>query len=363
MDQTQTVTINGRLYDAATGMPINQKIEANKPQPKVVSVDIPASRPSSQNASSIHSHMQRSKTLSRRFTKKPQQIKSPAAAPATSTANSVRVRNYQAVTKSPAISKFAPNPQQPTKARGSIQSPSPRRVMNDIAPVGHPVVAKVQKVQAQKTAVSKNAAKPIVDPMTPKHTPKSKPVHQSSQVVKNSAIEKALKNAPSKKDQKSPKKRSFFARHPRLLSVASASLALVLLGGYFTYLNMPNLSVRVAAVQAGVDASYPDYQPDGYRLSGPVAAENGKVQMTFASNSGPQGFTVTQEKSGWDSSAVADNLVAPRSNDSYVTTNERGLTIFTYNGNAAWVNKGILYTIEGDAPLSSEQIRRIATSL
>jgi hypothetical protein len=136
-----------------------------------------------------------------------------------------------------------------------------------------------------------------------------------------------------------------------------------MLGGYFTYLNMPNLSVRVAATQAGINATYPDYQPDGYRLDGAIAAQEGKVQMKFASNSGPQNYVITQEKSTWDSSAVVDNLVKPASNDSYVTTNERGLTIYTFDGNAAWVNGGILYTVGGDAPLSSEQIRRIATSL
>lgn len=45
------------------------------------------------------------------------------------------------------------------------------------------------------------------------------------------------------------------------------------------------------------------------------------------------------------------------------TTSERGLTIFTYKNNAIWVNGGILYSISGDASLSGDQIRQIATSL
>ena len=126
---------------------------------------------------------------------------------------------------------------------------------------------------------------------------------------------------------------------------------------------MPSLSVRVAAAQAGIDASYPEYRPDGYSLRGTVAYKEGEVSMQFGANAGPQEFTVTQAKSSYDSVAVLDNHVKPASGEQYTTYNERGLTIYTYDSNAAWVNGGILYTITGDAPLSGEQIRRIATSL
>lgn len=126
---------------------------------------------------------------------------------------------------------------------------------------------------------------------------------------------------------------------------------------------MPNLSVRVAAIQAGIDASYPDYRPDGYSLNGPVTYADGRVTMNFTANGGPQEFKISQSESTWDSEAVLDNYIAPRAGADYIPYTERGLTIYTYDNNAAWVNGGILYTIEGNAPLSSEQIRRIATSL
>jgi len=47
----------------------------------------------------------------------------------------------------------------------------------------------------------------------------------------------------------------------------------------------------------------------------------------------------------------------------YVTTKERGLTIYTYDSTAVWVSGGILYRIDSKAPLSGDQIRHIATSL
>lgn len=186
-------------------------------------------------------------------------------------------------------------------------------------------------------------------------------VPKPSQVIKEEAIQESMAKAPSHaashKQVKQPR------RLPRIMSVASASLALLLLGGYFTYLNMPSLSVRVAAAQAGVNASYPSYHPDGYSLNGPVAYTQGQVNMKFASNSGPQNFTVTQSKTSWDSSAVLDNYIKEKAGDNYITYDEHGLTIYTYGGNAAWVNGGVLYTITGDAPLSGDQIRHIATSM
>ena len=126
---------------------------------------------------------------------------------------------------------------------------------------------------------------------------------------------------------------------------------------------MPNLSVRVAAAQAGIDASYPGYHPDGYRLDGAIGYTQGEVNMKFASNSGPQNFTISQKKSSWDSTAVLDNFVKDRAGENYITYSERGLTIYTYGSSAAWVNNGVLYTIDGNAPLSSDQIRHIATSM
>ena len=98
-------------------------------------------------------------------------------------------------------------------------------------------------------------------------------------------------------------------------------------------------------------------------MSQPVTFSDGEVTLRFTSNSGPGEYTIVQSRSSWDSSAVLDNVVKKSAGDNYVTTQERGLTIYSYENNATWVNGGILYTIESDAPLSGEQIRHIATSL
>jgi hypothetical protein len=263
----------------------------------------------------MHQATQKSQTLNRRIVTK-KGTKKPA------------------VQKSAAISKFAPHP---TGVKPQT------KVISDIGPMTHPVVAKAHQRLQTAAAPVKSAPKP-------------------SQIIKQEAIAKALDTAPSHAaNNKQSKKHG--KKYSHVMSIVSASLALLLLGGYFTYLNMPSLSVRVAAAQAGVNASYPEYHPDGYSLHGPVAYTQGEVSMKFASNTGSQNFTVSQSKSSWDSSALLDNYVKKQSNGNEVTNIVHGITIYTYNDNAAWVNGGVLYKITGNAPLSSDQILHIASSM
>lgn len=324
MSEKHTITINGRQYDAVTGLAVDG-MEKAAPTP-IVSAKKATATPSQR----IHQATQRSQTLNRKTIQKP----------IAKTQPSLQKRAPQQIARSQAISKFAPHPTVKKQPR-----------MSDIAPASvHPAVAKAHALRAAQTQAAATQLQ---------NTPKAQP--KPSQVVKNEAITAALEKAPLK--HKEAKKQPLLSRHPRLLSVASASLALVLLGGYFTYINLPSLSVRVAAAQAGVDASYPEYHPDGYSLSGAVAYKEGEVSMKFAANGGPQNFTITQTKSSYDSEAVLDNYVKPKVGENYIPFTERGLKIYAYGGNAAWVNGGILYTINGDAPLSNSQIGNIAKSL
>lgn len=322
MSQKQTVTINGRQYDSVTGLAIANEPQSNVSHTPTVIHSVKQHHRLA-HASDLHAVTQKSQTLRRSTLKRPQKqavVHEIQKKKATVTAPTAAIKHAQ-------VHKFSPRP--------DVRSTN-RPKMMDIAPAKHPHVVKVEAIQAAKTAPS---------PIKP------------AQVIKQEAIQNAVAN--TSRTTELPKKRF---RHPRVLSIVSASFALVLLGGYLTYLNMPSLSVRVAAAAAGINATYPDYHPDGYSLNGPVAYDQGQVSMRFAANAGPQDFTINQTKSSWDSSAVLDNYVTPKAGSSYITYSERGLTIYTFNGNAAWVNGGILYTIEGNAPLSSEQIRHIATS-
>lgn len=309
MSEQKIVTINGQRYDAHTGLPV---ASLKKAQPSV-------KRPTP--AATIHAATQKSQTLVRRLAKKPTPIKPRSGG------------HTMDIARSGKIARFAPHPV--AKAQPTIVATP------DIAARPHPMTA---KIHAQHSIKQQPVAAPAV---------------KSSREIKEEAIEAAL----AKPLPKPPKKKSFFKRHPKFISITTVSVVVVLLGAYLTYVNIPSLSVKVAAVQAGINATYPDYRPDGYSLNGPVTFSEGEVIINFAANTGSTKFTITQKKSLLDSSAVLNDIVRKDAGEAYNTSQEGGLTIYTYSGNAAWVNAGILYTIKGDAPLSGEQIRHIATSL
>lgn len=328
MSKQKTITINGVLYDAHTGMRLSGDA-------------LPSTRTDT-HSQILHKKQARTQTLNREHVKSPHEA-----------ASSSDTRKPLQVKRSPMIQKFAPSTH-------TVSSSNPSgHVISDIAPVKHPIHAKAEEHVARKKVVVSNAhparrltkldaepARVAVQPPAAHH-------------IKQRSIEKALHNAkPATKVKK-----SFASRHPRLVSVSTASFAILLLGGYLTYLNLPNISVRVAAAQAGIAATYPSYQPSGYSLNGPVTYSEGQVSMKFAANVGPQSFTVNQLKSNWDSSALLENYVEQASEGEYQTLADSGLTIYAYNGEGAWVNGGIVHTIQGDAPLSPDQIRRIAVSM
>ncbi|MEO5949166.1 MAG: hypothetical protein ABIP74_02075 [Candidatus Saccharimonas sp.] len=316
----KTVTVKGTIYDKRTGMPLH--LERGELHSK--------------SAQQIHHSLQKSKTLNRRYVKKD------AATPARqeSTTSLVATHSISTHHHVQAPQKTV-RPQAVTHFTAAPVHASQQRVISDIGPTPH------------RLAV--NASKKLAKPQM--HT-----TVKPSQILKQEAIAQAMARTPAKHDRKDV----IQPKHPkmrRLVSIASASMAVLLLGGYFTYLSMPSISTRVAAAQAGIAANYPGYQPMGYSLSGPVAYQQGRVTMTFAANAGPSTYTLDQTKSGWDSSAVLDSYVKPHAGDDYQTTTSNGLTIYTYGSNAAWVNGGIFYTISGNAPLSDDQIQHIATSL
>ncbi|MDB5167529.1 MAG: hypothetical protein JWN26_674 [Candidatus Saccharibacteria bacterium] len=310
MSKDSIVTINGQQYDSLTGLPIAG-----------VPTDTHSKKPTP--AGSIHNSLQRSKTLIRRVTKKPSPISNHRPKHAGQTMD---------IARSSKVARFAPHP----------VVTAPAAVTSRDLPVvaSHPLLSKTNKLQAKRSAV--------VAPAPSK----------SSQDIKNDAITAALAKPPVKIARK-----HFFNRHPRAITIIVVCIVVALVGGYLTYVNMPGLSVRVAAAQAGINATYPQYQPDGYSLNGPVTFSNGQVTINFVANTGTSKFSIKQAKSTWDSTAVLNDIVLPKAGEQYITNQEQGLTIYTYSGDAAWVNGGILYTIDGDAPLSGDQIRQIATSM
>lgn len=228
--------------------------------------------------------------------------------------------------------------------------------------------------RATKVA-SKNATRtPFVAERQParpsaKVAKRSKP--KQAQVPDDRALERTLrsvatmnettKNTKSAKKRRSAKvrKKGGFARFMIAFGCAAGCIAGI---AYLVGSNIPDISVQVAAMQTGIEASYPTYVPREYSL-GDISSEDGRLTMRF---NGPddQTFTITEEKSSWDSSALQRNYVEPTWGEDFTTTHEQGITIYISGSDAAWVNGGILYKIDASTNnLSKKQLRNIVTSL
>ncbi|MEI7539246.1 MAG: DUF4367 domain-containing protein [Candidatus Saccharibacteria bacterium] len=313
MKNEKNIDMNSQAYNRAAGLP----------------VDMPTASKKLNDIRNIHSIAQKSQALYNRA------IQRPAV---NSISKMRRIGRSIDIARSKSIAHFATH--RTTDTKPNNQSTINNKRM-DIGPVKHPLAARVEQVRS----IAKNQTnKPITN--------------KPAKIIKEEAITAALK----KPAEKSKKTKNLFKRYPKLVNAFSIGLILLITVGYFAYINMPALSVRIASAQANIEAKYPSYHPDGYSINGPVSYSNGQVVINFHANTGNSQFSIKQTKSSWDSSAL-EVQVNKDSNGEFITTQDGGLTIYTYNNNAAWINDGILYNITGNAPLSIGQIQKIVTGL
>jgi hypothetical protein len=194
---------------------------------------------------------------------------------------------------------------------------------------------------------------------------KEQPVVQkeTAQQMKETAIEKALSTASRTSKQEKESVRIHFGFKRVLLAMACAAVCVFAIV-YFVNLNAPNISLKVAAMQSGIEATYPTFVPREYSISN-ITSEDGKVTMVFKhSEDEAKGFVLIEEKSSWDSNALLNNFVRYEYGDDYTSVREQGLTIYISSSDAAWVNGGIVYKIKAPVnTLTKKQIKSIAVSL
>ena len=296
------VTINGAKYDAHTGLLLRKPSHQTR------------------NSQSFHVKVNKSKTLKRSVV-------------SNTTIKQIDgiVRKRIITQKSPLISRF--NSTKTNHRTANIADV-------DLKPVVHPLHSRVLVKQDIKKSVQS--------------------IPKPARLIKDEAIAKAISQTPKRQDSIRLKKHR---RHLKIFSIASIVLTLLIIGSYLSYLNIPAVSVYIARSQSGINASYPEYKPDGYVLDGPIKYSAGTVSMKFSSAGGENNYTIQESKSVWDSSALKEHYVRQNAGKEPTIHTERGLVFYMHDNNATWVNKGILYAISGNAPLSTDQLRRIATSL
>ena len=352
MVKQEFVIINGRAYSPVTGMPI-EGVDATSAAHTSTTSEKDTKQESRQRGAAVYtihrSQTQHATTLNRRHVKRP--TPKPLE---THSKNAAKVHATQ-TPQHVAVQRFAtPAKKHQTPVR-SIDRPAQTHPVMRRAKTRQLDIAQPRKQRLERTQIITSQ----VPLQQKKHSTPVKTALKPASILKNEAISDALaREITAEKPRRQKKTRGRFGRW---LSLASAGAAVMLLGGYFTYLSMPNISIRVAAVQSGIDAKYPGYSPDGYSLRGPIAFKDGEVTMKFAYVGSDLQYTLTQQKSSWDSSAVKEYVT--EQSGTPTTTTVDGLTLYTSGTETTWVNGGILYQINGDAVLSGEQIRKIATSM
>lgn len=290
-------------------------------------------------SSTDHNKTQRSSTLNRKYVKRPN----------SKVIQSVAKRRAEDLKRRQAIAAQINRERlaaaQKNKKVTSTVSKTIKKDSDSIAPAKvHPYQKAVKARTAQRT-VSKEQI--------------------SAKKLKDEAIKKALRSVATA-EQKEAKnkaadlsvKNKFGAKN--IIFALSATAVIIFAIGYFIKVNMPNISVQVAAMKAGIEAKYPTFIPKEFSLK-KTSSETNQVTLTFESNGGT--FDLVEEKTSWDSTALLSNYVKKTWQD-YSIIREQGLTIYVSSSNAAWINSGILYKINApDNLLAKQQIRSIATSL
>ena len=295
--------------------------------------------------------VQASTTLSRKYTKRPAK-KSDIVVPVRRSPKVVKHFNSPMVENTPKQQKMK---QQIADPADMIQPA-----------ITHPMQSSVNKKMQERIAQSQATSTQM----------NSMASRISAQELKEQAIKKALASASSMKpaenstlvsEAKSTKKKKtkehIHFGMGRVVLALSCAAAAVFAITYFVNLNMPDISLRVAAMQTGMDPTYPNYVPRDFNVSS-ITSEEDEITIEFTNSNTNTSYQLIEEKSSWDTNALESNYIKPTYGENYTIVREQGLTIYISGSSAAWVSGGMVYKINADnGVLTNKQIRAIATSL
>lgn len=336
MGKQHIIELNGKKYDALTGREVSlapQKV--NQSHATAKSMDgfaVPRSHPPRKVSGTSHQphQPQKAQTLMRHSVRKPiKSVAEPKPKPLSEAVPAASVITDKRLLE---------------RAKKSRQSSLIRHFGLDL-------------VSAKTASLSTSAHKTAHNEEHVRHVQKPHPLEQALATA-SSHTEPRPKRAPVR--HRVAKK---LRVSPRAINIGAASLAIVLIVGFFVYQNIPNLAMKVASVRANIDGSLPSYRPAGFNLNSAIQYSPGEIKVAYKSNSDDRNFQITQRASEWDSQSLLANYVAPK-NQPYQTVQDKGKTVYLYEGNnATWVDGGIWYTIEGNSKLNSQQLQDLAASL
>ena len=190
----------------------------------------------------------------------------------------------------------------------------------------------------------------------------------TSQEIKEREIRKAISVASRELGaQKRPKYHGHYKKIgfglPKIALAMLCAAAAVFAIVYFVNSNAPDIPLKVAAMQTGIDAHYPGYIPRDYSLAD-ATSENGKITMNFKNSSTGDAFSIIEENTSWTANDLYSKFVKPTYGEDCIVITEDNFNIYISGSNAVWINGGILYKITTTSgSLTKKQISTIASKL
>lgn len=366
----------GKISEKPTGDKLTSKTTetATKANLKPSSISQPAKAASAQKtakraeplpARAKHKRTERSKTLMRRATKKPEFSIKPAIR--TQTPAELMAKPASEIARKASVYSVSS-----TRQQRAFSTAKHRAVSRFGIPAAAPATNFAPPALAAVDASTSPAIRPAgqipiiaVRPAPPKPLTATRPASRANQKPNPSKVfEKALSEATShlQPAHKARKKRSKARKVANAFAVAAAFLVII---GFVGYLNLPQLQLQFASVQAGFGASIPSHTPTGYAMDKGIQRSGGTITLSF--RSGESHFSIKQQASNWNSQTLLDDTLALSGQHKTVQKNGQIIYIFEEGEEgetrAAWVNGGVRYTLSGNAHLSPEEIADIATSM
>src|SRR5574344_1052242 len=109
---------------------------------------------------------------------------------------------------------------------------------------------------------------------------KAEPEEQPKQKISKHTLEKAIKKESKFEEVSLAKPMKRAGRTKRILLAFACSAAVIAGLGYIVRINLPDVSIKVAAMQTGINATYPSYVPRDYSLTG-VYTDSDTVIIDF----------------------------------------------------------------------------------
>lgn len=319
-----------------------------------------------QTAVSAHRKVQTSTTLNRRYVKSPRLSRSTQGKEAEQSQDLADNAVTVSVKRSDKISRFGETTGSKSVLAHYSRSTDSQQTEEAMQPAqAHPLQVSANERMRQrntKQTAQKLSARELKEQAIKKALASASQPLESEVKTENNKLAKSIDSSKSKKSSKSSFGKVHFGFGRVMLALACAAVAVCAIV-YFVNLNMPDLSLRVAAMQTGIEASYPSYVPRDYELSD-ITSEDGKVVLNFRSTVDEGGFSLVEESSSWDSNALLTNYVKENYPEDYTILREQGLTLYVGGNGACWVNGGVVYKINSEgATLTKKQIKSIAVSL